>query len=211
MKAKKKTKKKPAPRTQEQRRRSTQDRILAATLDILADEGHTHFTTTRVAAKAGVSRGAQENYFRTKSDLIEAATKHAMKQATEQAAASAHAKKFEDDPVGGFLASASEFFLSRIYTAMEELALAGRDDPALSRIHRDAFLKFRREHDKIWIEALSAAGYSGDKAKSLVDLTIYFLRGMALTALILPAQRREAEMLRQWEAAARLLIGPSKK
>jgi AcrR family transcriptional regulator len=198
-------------RTQEQRRRSTQDRILAATLDILADEGHTRFTTTRVAAKAGVSRGAQENYFPTKSDLIGAATKHAMKQATEEAAASAHAKKFVDDPVRGFLASAGEFFLSRNYTAMEELALAGRDDRALSRIHRAAFLKFRREHDNIWIEALTSAGYAGDKAKSLVDLTVYFLRGMALTALILPAQRREAEMLRQWEESIRLLIGPKKK
>ena len=64
-------------RTQEERRAGTQSRILTAALDVLVEKGHAHFTTIGVAAKAGVSRGAQENYFRTRTDLIAAATAHA--------------------------------------------------------------------------------------------------------------------------------------
>jgi AcrR family transcriptional regulator len=204
-------KRKKPRRTQEQRRRETQDSILAATLEILANEGHTHFTTTRVASKAGVSRGAQENYYPTKAKLIAAATEHAMKRAAEEAAASARALDPRGDPVQSFLADAGKFFLSRTYVAMEELALAGRDDPALSKIHRGAFMKFRKVHDEIWISALTKAGYQRDKAKSFVELTIYFLRGLALTALILPERRTPGDLLERWRAAAPSLLGSRKK
>src|SRR4051794_21257960 len=168
---------KKARRTQEQRRRETRERILAATLEILSEEGHTRFTTTRVAAKAGVSRGAQENYYPTKTALLAAATAHAMSETTRHAAASVASTNRSTDAVQAFLTDAKDFFLSRTYMAMEELALAGRDDPALSKIHRAAYLKFRREHNRIWIDALVRAGYASDEAKSFVELTIYFLRG----------------------------------
>jgi AcrR family transcriptional regulator len=198
-------------RTQEQRRRDAKERILAATLDILAREGHTRFTTTRVAAKAGVSRGAQENYYPTKTDLLAAATAHAMKQATEETAASAGSVNSHKDPVQAFLKDAGRFFLSRTYVAMEELALAGRDDRAISKIHRAAFVKFRKVHDAIWVDALTQAGYSRSEAKSFVELTIYLLRGMALTALILPERRAAGDLLRRWQAAAPAILGPRKK
>ena len=82
-----------ARRSQEQRRQDTQERVLKAALDILAEEGYGRFTTTAVAARAGVSRGAQENYFRTKTDLIAAATSYAMDSATTRAAKSALAAR----------------------------------------------------------------------------------------------------------------------
>ncbi len=193
-------------RTQEERRRATRERILAATLEILSKEGHTRFTTTRVAAKAGVSRGAQENYYPTKTALLAAATAHAMEAATRHAAASAASARRSADAVEAFLSDATDFFLSRTYVAMEELALAGRDDPAVSRIHRDAFVKFRREHDKIWVAALTRAGYPRAQAKSFVELTIYFLRGLALTALILPERRPARDLVRRWRVTADPLL-----
>ncbi len=193
-------------RTQEERRRATRERILAATLEILSKEGHTRFTTTRVAAKAGVSRGAQENYYPTKTALLAAATAHAMEAATRHAAASAASARRSADAADAFLSDATDFFLSRTYVAMEELALAGRDDPAVSRIHRDAFVKFRREHDKIWVAALTRAGYPRAQAKSFVELTIYFLRGLALTALILPERRPARDLVRRWRVTADPLL-----
>ena len=60
-------------RTQEQRRRETKDKILRAAIELLVEKGYAGFSTIAVAARAGVSRGARENYFKTKYDLIEAA------------------------------------------------------------------------------------------------------------------------------------------
>jgi AcrR family transcriptional regulator len=198
-------------RTQAQRRQETQDRILAATLDILSKEGHTRFTTTHVARKAGVSRGAQENYYPTKTALLAAATAYAMDKATQHAVASADAANQSADAVRAFLDDASSFFLSTTYVAMEELALAGRDDRALSKIHKDAYVKFRRAHSEIWIGALMRAGHARADAASFVEMTIYFLRGLALTALILPEGRPTRGLLARWHALGSTMLASRKK
>jgi AcrR family transcriptional regulator len=188
--------------TQEQRRRSTRERVLNAALDILAEQGFAGLTTTAVAARAGVSRGAQENYFRTKTDLIAAATAHAMDTATRQAVQSAALARGSADPLAALLTDGREFFLGRSYRAMVELALAGRNDPALSRIHRDAFVKFRRDLDQVWIATLHAAGIARPLAEEVIELTVYLLRGMALTDLILPQRLTPGPLMRKWHALA---------
>jgi AcrR family transcriptional regulator len=198
--------------SQEQRRQNTQERVLKAALDILAEEGYARFTTTAVAARAGVSRGAQENYFRTKTDLIAAATAHAMEVATRQAARSAAQARGSTDPLQAFLADGRTFFLSRSYRAMVELALAGRNDAALSRIHRDAFVKFRRDLDKVWSTTLCDAGFSRSAVEEFVELTVYLLRGMALTDLILPQRLEPVPLMRKWHALALgMLAGPVRR
>jgi AcrR family transcriptional regulator len=72
-------------RTQLERRNKTQAAILSAAIDLLAEHGYAGFSASRVAAGAGVSRGAQEHYFPKKNDLISAATRYAMREAVEHA------------------------------------------------------------------------------------------------------------------------------
>jgi AcrR family transcriptional regulator len=200
----------PKPRqTQEQRRRNTKERVLNAVLDILAEDGYARLTTTAVAARAGISRGAQENYFRTKTDLIAAATAYAMDAATRQAAVSAKEARASDDPLQAFLADGRAFFVSRTYRAMIELALAGRSDSALSRIHRSAFVKFRKDLDKVWIGTLCAAGFPRPLVEEFVELSVYLLRGMALTELILPQRLAPIALMRKWHALAAPLLAAS--
>ncbi|MGP0094758.1 MAG: TetR family transcriptional regulator [Xanthobacteraceae bacterium] len=50
-------------RPQLERRNETQAAIMSAALRILSDDGYAGFSASRVAARAGVSRGAQEHYF----------------------------------------------------------------------------------------------------------------------------------------------------
>lgn len=195
-----------ARRSQEQRRHDTQERVLKAALDILAEEGYGRFTTTAVAARAGVSRGAQENYFRTKTDLIAAATSYAMDSATAHAAKSAQAARSAADPLQLFLDDSRAFFLSRSYRAMIELALAGRNEPALSRIHRAAFVKFRKDLDRVWTRTLCDAGLPRPLVEEFVELTVYLLRGLALTELILPQRMSPAAVMRKWHALAAPLL-----
>jgi len=191
-----------ARRSQGQRRQDTQERVLKAALDILAEEGYARLTTTAVAARAGVSRGAQENYFRTKTDLIAAATRYAMDSATAHAAKSAQAARSAPDPLQLFLDDSRAFFLSRSYRAMVELALAGRSEPTLARIHRAAFVKFRKDLDRVWIRTLVDAGLPRPLVEEFVELSVYLLRGIALTELILPQRMAPAAVMRKWRALA---------
>ncbi|MGZ3410429.1 MAG: TetR/AcrR family transcriptional regulator [Xanthobacteraceae bacterium] len=204
-----KAKKKAAPRTQEQRRHDTRTRVLNAAIDILADRGYAHFTTTAVAIRAGVSRGAQENYFPTRTDLIAAATAHAMDEAIREAKLAAERAGGVEDALSAFLEHNAAFFVSRTYLAMIELALAGRDSRPLQRIHRAAFIRFRKMHDEIWIDALAGAGYDRARARQFVELTIYVLRGTSLTKLILPQAIPSRVLLERWRIMAADLLGPS--
>jgi AcrR family transcriptional regulator len=199
-----------ARQSQDQRRQNTQERVLNAALDILAEQGYGHFTTTAVAARAGVSRGAQENYFRTKTDLIAAATSYAMDGATAHAAKSAEAARHAADPLQLFLDDGRTFFLSRSYRAMIELALAGRSEPALSRIHRAAFVRFRKDLDRVWTRTLTEAGLPRPLVEEFVELTVYLLRGMALTELILPQRMSPAALMRKWHALAPPLLAATR-
>jgi AcrR family transcriptional regulator len=54
----------------------TRTRLLDATIDSLIERGWAGTTTTEVADRAGVSRGAELHHFPTKADLVAAAVEH---------------------------------------------------------------------------------------------------------------------------------------
>jgi AcrR family transcriptional regulator len=64
------------PRTQAERRAETRGALLDATIECLVTHGYAKTTTGRIAELAGVSRGAQNPYFRTRSELVGAALAH---------------------------------------------------------------------------------------------------------------------------------------
>src|SRR5579871_4408503 len=55
---------------------ATRQRLLDAAVDELLDRGYAGLTTPAVARRAGVSRGAQQNYFHNKAALVVAAVRH---------------------------------------------------------------------------------------------------------------------------------------
>ncbi len=201
----KKSREKPQ-RTQDQRRRETQDKILRAAIDLLVEKGYAGFSTIAVAARAGVSRGARENYFRTKYDLISAAWRAALERAREKSRGMARTVKSSSDPAGQFLASAESFFLSRDYVAMLELSIAARSDARLARIFHALFKDYRKRHDDIWIQALQEVGYKRRDIEKFVDIANFLLRGMALTGAWKLRQPRSHSPLAELHRLAPLLL-----
>lgn len=200
-------------RRQEERRRATQQAILRAAIELLAEEGYARFSTIAVAARAGVSRGARENYYRTKYDLIAAAWRAALVRAIAEAGALARRTTGADDPLERFLQDSRSFFLGRDYMALLELTIAARTDPALGRIFHDLYREHRQTHDDIWIDTLVAAGYPRARVERFVEMTHYLLRGMALTSVWQPraaAYRRALEAWRR-QAPAWLTGAPRKR
>src|SRR5437764_3220914 len=63
-------------RTQAQRSASTRAALLDATITSLVEVGYANTTTTGIAERAGVSRGAQMHHFPTKADLVASAIEH---------------------------------------------------------------------------------------------------------------------------------------
>jgi|GEM_PF-1041171 len=175
-------------RTQAQRRQETTDKILRAAIDLLVKRGYSGFSTIAVAAHAKVSRGARENYFKTKYDLIEAAWEAALRRAELRSRQKAYQTSASAGPLSDFLASSRSFFLSDDYIALLELAMAARTDKKIERIMHVLFKENRKRHDQVWLDAFVRAGYRRQNAEKLIDLANCVFRGAALlSAWGLPA------------------------
>ena len=117
-------------RTQAERRDETRTALLEATIESLVTYGYAQTTTGRIAELAGVSRGAQIPYFRTRAELVGAALAHL---ASERVKA-AH-ERFSQGPVSieEALDVLWEEHRGAVFTAALELWVASRTDPELRR------------------------------------------------------------------------------
>jgi Transcriptional regulator len=201
-------------RTQAQRRNETQAAILSASVQLLVEKGYAGFSASRVAARAGVSRGAQEHYFPKKTDLIAASTRYAMQEAVEHARSLALNAARSSDPIEKFLLDSEHFFFRPVYRAMIEIMIAARSDRALGRVVHPIAQEARDVLNSIWIDTLDAAGYSRGNAQRFIELTHYLLRGLFLVSSWLPYRVDRAEAVDTWRRLAPTvleLIGPPKQ
>nr|WP_236808621.1 TetR/AcrR family transcriptional regulator [Amycolatopsis albispora] len=120
-------------RTQEERSAAMRRRLLDATVDCLVEHGYAGTTTTRVAERAGVTRGAQVHHFPTKADLVTSAIRHLAAKRTEVAMAEIDRLKASADPVGDALQLMWEMHQGPVFSATVELWVASRTDPDLRR------------------------------------------------------------------------------
>jgi AcrR family transcriptional regulator len=118
-------------RTQAERRATTRRKLLDATIDCLVELGYARTTTTEVARRAGVSRGAQLHHFPTKSELVLSAIEHLTARRAEE-----FRRAFVRLPRGVDRAAAAVDLLWSIqsqpsFYAALELLVAARTDPDL--------------------------------------------------------------------------------
>src|SRR5437870_7490912 len=71
-------------RSQEERREATRGAVLDATVECLAELGYSGTTTTRIARRARVSRGALLHYYASKIDLLTGAVEHIFRRRDEE-------------------------------------------------------------------------------------------------------------------------------
>jgi AcrR family transcriptional regulator len=194
-------------RTQAERRRATQEKVLEAAVDALLDVGYARFTATDVAARAGVSRGAQSHYFRGKVDLILKAARYEMDKATAGAHRIAEKARRSADPVDAFIDDMEAFFFARSYPAMIELVVAARTDPEIARDYIPIIEEYRDILNGIWLDVFKKAGIADDKASNFLHFTLYIMRGMAVMGQLKPHRDMRKPLLDAWRVAARALLG----
>ena len=118
----------PARRTHAERRRETQERLIRATIESLAEDGWSGTTTRSIAQRAGVSQGAQQHHYPTKRALVEAALSTIL---DEQSSLAADWEVPEGEP------QRIDFLLDRLWEihclpvnlAVLELLTVARTDP----------------------------------------------------------------------------------
>ncbi|MEE6307457.1 TetR/AcrR family transcriptional regulator [Plantactinospora veratri] len=188
----------PTRTPQRERSRATQARVLEATVECLVERGWSGTTTTVVAARAGVSRGAQLHHYPTKSTLVMAAVEHlAERRAAEIRAEAADLPAGPErlDRVVDMLASA---FTGPLFVAALELWVAGRTDPEL----RDALVPLEarvgREMHRLTVDLLGVDERQPG-VREAIQATLDLLRGLGVANLLSDDSTRRAALLAIWK------------
>jgi AcrR family transcriptional regulator len=198
-------------RSQQERRRRTQELVLDAAIELLFERGYANFTTAEVAERAGVSRGAQNHYFRTKSDLVLSACRHAMAIAISAAQSMAANVRQSSDVVNYFIDQSRRFFLTPSYIATIDLLVAARTDLALSGEYKQLINKTRETLDTIWLSVFCEMGIPQERAFILMSLTHNLMRGMAISRLWGTSAAINDELIEHWRTFVLNAAGPRKQ
>ncbi len=179
-------------RTQSERTAVTRTKLLDATLDSLVELGYARTTTQGIAARAGLSRGAQLHHFPTKESMVVASVEHlAIKREGE-----IRAELGSTHDLAQALELLAEAFAGPLFLAALELWVAARTEPSL----RQALLPLERRV----AEALTALGadlLDVPPDSRLLELTVELVRGLGMAVLFnspATAQRRRQRLLADW-------------
>ncbi|MBP2335194.1 AcrR family transcriptional regulator [Saccharothrix coeruleofusca] len=176
------------------RSRETRRKLMAATVECLVERGWAGTTTTMVAERAGVSRGAQLHHFRTRGELVAAAVEHLGAESVLQL-------KERASRVGGSTAAVVEliadFYASDLFTAALELWVAARTDPELSGVVVPLQARIGRETHRLAVELLGA-DETRPGVREAVQITLDLVRGLALANQLTDDTRRRERLVRHW-------------
>jgi AcrR family transcriptional regulator len=185
---------------QQERSRATQQRLLAATIDCLVEHGWSGTTTTVVAERAGVSRGAQLHHYPTRAALVVAAVAHLCERRAEELRAEAVALRSQ--PAAGRIDRTVELFASSftgpLFRAAMELWVAARTDPELRQALLPLESRLGRDMYRLAIELLGADEHKPG-VRVAVQATLDLLRGLGVATMLGDDRARRESILTAWK------------
>ena len=209
-------------RSQEERSTETRSKLLKATIDLLIEVGYARLSTNDVAARAGLSRGAQVHHFPLKADLVRAAVEDLANRYSAFLLS-----KMDQLPEGRTgtriaLNTLWEIYSSPLHDAYLELRVAGRTDADVRRVEKEMLAAVVWPTHRKFMEALVGPIIHKDKAlREKVEAAVVFVRTVAdarsdlgdawcerqlrvlaewLTPIVQEARKRSAELPARTEA-----------
>jgi AcrR family transcriptional regulator len=185
---------------QQERSRVTQRRLLDATVECLVEVGWAGTTTTLVAERAGVSRGAQLHHYPTKAALVLAAVDHLVHRRTEELAAEAADIPALPVPqrVDRVVDLLTTVYVGPLFVAALELWVAARTDTGLREALVPLEARFGRSLHRFAV-GLLGADERKPGVRQAVQATLDLLRGLGVANLLTDDTERRAAVLGEWK------------
>ena len=184
----------PARRSQAERSSTTRRALLEATIASLVEDGYANTTTSRVAERAGVSRGAHLHHFQTRQALVAAAIELLARRRGAALLAAADTLPTGPERVAKGLDLIWASYASPLFQAALDLWSDARTDPEL----REHLTGVERELDRQTLEL--ARRFFPDLAARPdfdhhIEMAVATARGLALLDTLHPGGRRNRQ---QW-------------
>lgn len=188
--------------TQAERSSATRERVCRATLEALAEVGHDSISTTMIAHRANLSRGALTHQFPTRNDLLVAA----LRQLHDNWR---NAPPVNLDPLETRLSMADltevlwqNVFGDPHYLAAIELMLAARLDTDLGRGLREEMESWVAHRDDRFF-ALLRMSPDCEEQRLLLRLTLSVLRGIAVHRSFDQSDTMARQLVSLWQKMLR--------
>ncbi len=179
--------------------------LLDAAIESLCADGYAAVTTTQIARRAGVSRGAQMHHFPTKAELMAAAVEHLLqRRLREFADVLASAPPFDLDVAVDVVWT---MFQGPAFVAWAELWIAARTDRDLAATMVGVDRRFTDESRLMFVEVASSPGsYDPEQLELARDFAFALMTGVALQRLVPRGQRPASDYLDVLKAVARSML-----
>jgi AcrR family transcriptional regulator len=185
------------PRREQERSRVTRQRLMEACVECLIEFGWAGTTTTVVAERAGVSRGAQLHHYPTRAELVAAAVEHVGRVRAAEILESARGLPAGGRRTEAVLSLLADFYVGPLFAAALELWVAARTAEQVRAVVAPLEAQLGREAHKVAVELLGVKeGRPG--ARELVQATLDLLRGLGLAGVLTDDRERRQRILRWW-------------
>lgn len=183
----------------QERSRITQQRLLQATIECLVEYGWSGATTTVVAERAGVSRGAQLHHYPTRAALVLAAVEHLCeRRAAEIRDEAAAVPRWDDCRVDRVIDVLAAAFTGPLFVAALEVWVAARTDAELRAALVPLEARLGRELHRLTVDLLGA-DESRPGVREAVQATLDLLRGLGVANLLSDDSHRREQLLVAWK------------
>ncbi|MCW2780085.1 MAG: TetR family transcriptional regulator [Marmoricola sp.] len=182
---------------QQDRSRVTRANLLSATIDCLADSGLAGTTVSRVASRAGVSRGAAQHHFASRDELIAAASVQVVDEVRATIEERGARLRAAPDRTFALLEILLEAYAGTAGRAATAVWVAASADPAL----RERVIGLAREFDSAIHQIIRDVLGSDDTqpgVRESILLTTTMLRGIGTSALVVDPGTHWLAPLEQW-------------
>ena len=185
------------------RAHETLRRLLTAAVDELLEHGYAGLSTAAVARRAGVSRGAQQNYFPHTQTLVMEAVRHLASLQREDLRERVSAVPRGRARVQTGLDVLFEAYSGPLFAAVVELSLAARDDADLHAVITSEEQATSRAMQET-ARAILGEGFPESRERAQRWATVLSaIRGLALLKLL---GHPASSVDRQWSATRKQLL-----
>jgi AcrR family transcriptional regulator len=196
------TAKAPERRSQAQRSAATREALLEATIACLVEDGYASTTTSRVAERAGVSRGAHLHHFQTRQALVAASMERlAERRGAELLAAAEKLPRGREGLLQG-LDLLWAGYASPLYQAALDLWTHARTDPELRERLEPVEHGLDRQTLQVTRRMFPELAEQED-FDHLIEMAAATMRGLALLDTLHPGEGRNRK---QWGYCRERLI-----
>ena len=193
-------------RTQAERSATTRAHLLDATIECLFRLGYARTTTTEIAERAGVSRGAQLHHFPTKADLVTAAVEHLFERRHQEFLSRMATLPAGADRPAHAIDLLWSMFSGPTFYAWLELVVAARTDAELRRSVAAIGERFRHTIDATFAQLFPPPDQPDFFYGTAPHFVFALLDGLALARIVADGDERCLQALDALKALSRLVL-----